>query len=90
VQGDRWSLYLFDYQFYFTPTSLGRVVRDAGFEDFRLLKLNRIYPSIRLGSIIRRPMYSLCSWVQWMWAKAKWPPHGDINVMVGVARKPVV
>lgn len=37
VQGDRWGLFLFDHQYYFSPSSLAAVLRKAGFRGFRLL-----------------------------------------------------
>lgn len=80
--GDAWGLYLFDHHFYFTPASLQSVCASAGFTRFRLLDANRRSPS--LGRTLRSPAWGLRAWRAWRQARARWPAHGDINVMIAV------
>lgn len=87
VDKDRWGLYLFDHQFYFSPSSLNQVLRNAGYNGFCLLNCNRARPSIHLKRFFRQPLQSVLAWLEWARAKAKWPEHGDINVMVAVGRR---
>ena len=87
VEKDRWSLYLFDHQFYFCPRSLKQVLSNAGYNGFCLLNCNRVRPSIHPKRVFRRPLQSVLSWLEWARAKAKWPEHGDINIMVAVGRR---
>ena len=84
---DGWGLYLFDHQFYFSPSSLKQVLRNAGYSGFCLLNCNRMHPSINPKRIIRQPWKSVLSWCEWARAKTKWPEHGDMNVMVAVGRR---
>lgn len=86
-QKERWGLYLFDHQYYFTPASLQRVMREAGYEDFRLAESGRMRPSFRLRNFLRHPVRTLNPWVSWTRAKIQWPRHGDIHIMVAVGRK---
>lgn len=86
VEKDRWGLYLFDHQFYFSPSSMKQVLRDAGYNSFCLLDCNRIHPSIHPMSLLRRPLQTILSWIEWARARSTWPEHGDINVMVVVGR----
>lgn len=86
AEKDNWGLYLFDHQFYFTPSSLRRVLTISGYNDFSLLNFNRVHP-FHLKRIIRHPFHMIASWREWRKAKTKWPAHGDINVMVVVGRK---
>ena len=85
AEKDNWSLYLFDHQFYFTPSSLRQVLHTAGYGDFCLLRVSRAWPNPK--GLIQQPFHTVLSWVEWAKAKARWPAHGDINVMVAVARK---
>lgn len=87
VEQDAWGLYLFDHQFYFSPSSLKRVLRDAGYNGFCLLNRNRARPSIHPKQIFRQPLQPARSWFEWARAKAKWPEHGDIDIMVAVGRR---
>lgn len=87
VENDRWDLYLFDHQFYFSPSSLKQVLHSAGYSDSCLLDVNRSRPSINPKRIVRHPIRSILSWLGWAIARARWPAHGDINIMVAVARK---
>lgn len=82
-----WGLYLFDHQFYFTPSSLGEVLRRAGFNGFRLLDYNRFHPPNDPIKIIRDPFLSIRHWSAWANAMVKWPNHGDINIMVAVGKR---
>jgi SAM-dependent methyltransferase len=87
VQKDGWGLYLFDHQFYFSPSSLKQVLHDAGYNGFCLLDCNHEYPSIHPKRVFRHPLQSVLSWLEWALAKARWPEHGDIEVMVAVGRR---
>lgn len=87
VEKDKWSLYLFDHQFYFSPSSLERIVSAAGYVDFRLLDVNHVYPW-RQRSLIWQPAAFAAGMAQWFRARRKWGMHGDVNVMVAIARKP--
>lgn len=81
VEKDRWGLYLFDHQFHFSPSSLKQVLCDAGYNGFCLLNCNGARPSIHPKQVFRQPLQLVRSWFEWARAKAKWPEHGDINVM---------
>jgi len=83
VDEDRWGLYRFDHQFYFSPSSLKQVLHRAGFKGFCLLNCNRAHP-FHPKRVFRRPLHSVLSWLE---CRAKWPEHGDINVMVAVGRR---
>jgi SAM-dependent methyltransferase len=87
VQNDGWGLYLFDHQFYFSPASLRAVLRRAGFNGFRLLHTNRSYPEADPRLMFRRPLVSMRHWLEWAKARAKWPAHGDIDIMIVVAAR---
>jgi SAM-dependent methyltransferase len=87
VEKDGWGLYLFDHQFYFSPSSLKQVLRDAGFHGFCLLNCNRARPSIHAKQVFRHPLQSARSWLEWARAKTKWPEHGDMDIMVAVGRR---
>jgi hypothetical protein len=87
VNGDKWHVYLLDHHFYFSPSSLSRLVSDAGYQDFRLLDVNRKNPG-GLGNFRRMPRYTAQCWMAWLKAKMKWGNHGDIHTMIAVARKP--
>lgn len=75
-EGDRWGLYLFDHQFYFSPSALRGVLVAAGFSGFQLLDVNQE----------QRP-HAPDEASAWDDAMARWPTHGNINVMVAIARK---
>jgi SAM-dependent methyltransferase len=87
AEKDKWGLYLFDHQFYFSPSSLKQVMRDSGYNGFYLLDCNHLHPEIKIKQIFRQPLDFISTWFRWIWAKAKWPKHGDINVMIVVGRK---
>ena len=87
VAKDKWGLYLFDHQFYFSPSSLKRVLQRAGFDGFCLVNTDRQYPSFHLKQLLGHPLGSMISWLEYIKARAKWPEHGDMNVMVAVARR---
>ncbi|MBP7051911.1 MAG: class I SAM-dependent methyltransferase [Phycisphaerae bacterium] len=87
VEKDRWPLYLLDHQFYFSPSSLEQVLRRAGYDGFRLLRVNHSYPSLSPKRLVQHPLRAVRSWRAWAQARAKWPAHGDIDLMVAVARK---
>jgi SAM-dependent methyltransferase len=84
---DAWNLYLFDHQYYFTPSSLQAVLARSGFSDFRLLNTNRCRPSLNPKILLRHPSRSMRQWIQWRKAITQWPDHGDINVMIAVGFK---
>jgi hypothetical protein len=84
---DGWGLYLFDHQFYFSPSSLKQILHDAGYNGFCLLGCNRTRPSINPKRVFRQPLKVLLSWIEWTPAKAKWPKNGAINVMIVVGRR---
>jgi SAM-dependent methyltransferase len=88
AEADAWSLYLLDHQFYFTPSSLSQVLQITGYGNFCLLRVGRSWPNPK--GFLRNPIRAARSWMAWASAKARWPRHGDINVMVAVARKKAV
>jgi len=84
LQSDKWGLYLFDHQFYFTLTSLSEVLHRAGFDSFSLLDCNHIYPSLNPIRAIMNLKDMIKSWHEWLKARAMWPGYGDIDIMVAV------
>jgi hypothetical protein len=84
VEGDRWGLYLFDHHFYFTPHSLESATERAGFSAFSVLDVHHSAPSLR--QTLTRPRWGMRAWRAYRNAKKTWPEHGDINVMVAIAR----
>lgn len=88
VNGDKWHVYLLDHHFYFSPSSLSAIVRDAGYEEFHLLNANHCAPG-GLASFRKMPRYTIRSWLGWLTAKMRWGAHGDIHTMIAVARKPL-
>jgi SAM-dependent methyltransferase len=88
AEADAWSLYLLDHQFYFTPNSLNQVLHITGYGDFCLLRVGRSWPNPK--GLLRNPIRAARSWMAWARAKTRWPRHGDINVMVAVAKKNAV
>lgn len=85
AEGDRWNLYLLDHHYYFTPASLERSARDAGFSSFELSDAGKIAPSPRLA--YKRPRHFLRSYMEYWKALNRWPQHGAINVMVAFLRQ---
>lgn len=81
---ERWDLFLFDHQFYFTPISLKQVLKNAGYKDFYLIDYNHHRPS--LTNVFLKPAKAFHEWRSWINAKIKWPEHDDINIMVVMAR----
>lgn len=84
---DKWRMYLFDHQFYFTPGSLKQVMLEAGYNGFCLLNWNHKRPRIFSRRTLSYPLRVIPSFVEWKRAMVKWPGHGDIEVMVVVGRK---
>jgi SAM-dependent methyltransferase len=84
---DRWHVYLFDHHFYFSPSSLQRITKAAGYGEFRLLDVNRV-PPFGLKQFFKMPPYTVRTWLAYMQAKILWPRHGNIGTMIAVARKP--
>lgn len=84
AEQDRWNLYLFDHHYYFTPPSLERTLARAGFGEFRLLG-RRARPNP--FGFFQNPARAWRSWKAWRRAITQWPGHGDINLMIAVARK---
>jgi len=91
VEKDKWGLYLFDHQFYFSPSSLAQVLCNAAYKSFCLLNCNRERPSLHPKRVLRHPLHSSAlswlAWLEWAKARAQWPEHGDINIMVVVGRR---
>lgn len=87
LEHDQWGLYLFDHQFYFSPGSLAQVLRNAGYQGFCVLDHNRAHPPRHPRRLLRHPLRSSRAWLAYAQAKSRWPAHGDINVMIAVARK---
>lgn len=81
---ERWGLYLLDHHYYFTPESLAATARRAGFTRFRLVDGKHSAPP--LGRCLKRPGWGLRAWRAWFEARRAWPAHGDINIMMAVAR----
>lgn len=88
ADGDRWSLYLFDHQYYFTPHSLAQIMRRAGFTDIALLNAHHGRPHLHPKHLLRQPGNLARSWIEWAKAKARWPDHGGVGMMVVVGRIP--
>ncbi len=84
LEGDRWGLYLLDHHFYFTPHSLEIATSQAGFSAFRVLDVDHSAPSLR--RLLTRPRWGMRAWRAYRDAQKAWPGHGDINVMVAVAK----
>ena len=84
LEGDRWGLYLLDHHFYFTPHSLEAATARAGFSAFSLLDIDHSAPSLR--RTLTRPRWGMRAWRAYRNAQKAWPGHGDINVMVAVAK----
>jgi hypothetical protein len=87
IEGDRWGLYLFDHQFYFTPISLQSVMRKSGFGSTILLDCNHERPTLDPLRVLRSPRHWVRSWSEWTRARSVWPGHGDVNIMIVVGRK---
>ena len=84
LEGDRWGLYLLDHHFYFTPHSLQTATLRAGFSALDVLDFDHSAPS--LSRTLKRPLWGLRAWRAYRGAREEWPRHGDINVMVAVAK----
>src|SRR5687768_17235346 len=54
AEGDKWSLYLLDHHFYFTPHSLESVAHDAGYSSFRLTDAGKTMPA--KSWVVKRPL----------------------------------
>lgn len=87
ASGEKWGLYLFDHQFYFSPSALGRIVSEAGYEGFRILNVNRSSPA-GLAGMRTKLRRTLRAWAYYAVAMARWPGHGNIGTLIGVARRP--
>jgi hypothetical protein len=87
LEKDEWELYLFDHQFYLSPTSLKRILGQAGYEGFRQLNRERDLPSLHPKRILQHPSVALRSWMEWGKARLRWPAHGDLRLLVVVAKK---
>ncbi len=85
AQGDTWGLYLLDHQFYFTPASLKMVARKAGFAEFRLTRRGRRIPAPMPAQPSHRDLLTHSLYDR---AMKDWPKHGDINVMIALAKVP--
>lgn len=87
AEKQRWGLYLFDHQFYFSPISLKIMLEKAGYSDFQLLKSNRTNPWTP-RFIARRPDLIFSSWKYWWAANKLWSDHSNIHIMLASANKP--
>ncbi len=90
AERDRWGLYFYDHQYYFSPSSLAAVLARCGYEDFALLDVNRRRPrlsQLHPKRLARDPGLPWRSWREWLRARRAWPGHGDIDVMVVTARR---
>ena len=87
VNKEKWSVYLFDHHFYFSPASLARTLQNAGYGSFELLDANRVAPP-GLGGIARMPRYASQCWMAYLAAKLRWRGHGDIATLIATARRP--
>jgi SAM-dependent methyltransferase len=90
AERDRWGLYFYDHQHYFSPPSLAAVLARCGYDDFALLDVNRRRPRLSLlhpKRLARDPGLPWRSWREWFRARRAWPGHGDIDVMVASARR---
>lgn len=87
ADGDAWSLYLLDHQYYFTPSSLAAVCDRAGYARFELLDCSHKAPRMGLKAMLKHPGRVRHQKRHWREAMARWPEHGDINVMLGVGWK---
>jgi SAM-dependent methyltransferase len=85
--GRKWRFYLFDHQFYFSPAALGQLVSQAGYDGFRVLNVNRSAPP-GLAGLRTRPRKTLRAWAHYAAAMLRWPGHGNISTLIGVARRP--
>lgn len=90
AERDRWGLYFFDHQFYFSPASLEALLARCGYTGFQLLDVNHRRPRLSLlhpKRLRRDPGLWWRSWVEWRRARTTWPGHGDMDVMVATARR---
>jgi 2-polyprenyl-3-methyl-5-hydroxy-6-metoxy-1,4-benzoquinol methylase len=90
AERDRWGLYFYDHQFYFTPASLAALLARCGYGEFRLLDRNHRRPRLSLlhpKRLKRDPGLPWRSWAEWRKARSAWPAHGDIDVMITVAQR---
>jgi hypothetical protein len=87
LKKDAWELYLFDHQFYFSPSSLKQILHKAGYQGFQQLNHDRELPSLHPRWILLHPLPALRSWLEWAKARLRWPAHGDLRLLVVVAKK---
>lgn len=82
--GDAWSLYLFDHQYYFSPSALQSLLHRAGLSEFRLLPVAERPPPARPDEA--GGLAALGSWNAYRSAVARWPDHASIDIMVAAVR----
>jgi SAM-dependent methyltransferase len=86
AMGDAWSLYLFDHQYYFSPSSLRALVTGAGLTDFRLLPASQSTPPPAPAEGDGDD--ASARWRAYQRGIALWPDHADVDIMVAAARQP--
>ena len=95
---ERWPLYLFDHMFYFSPSSLEKIVYSAGFSDFQLLSREiprcagerAIYAlqnpkavlKFLLTNILHQPEV-----ITRALGRKRWPKHWNLPLLIATAKK---
>ena len=84
AHGEKWSLYLFDKQTYFSPYSLERLLSHCGFRNFQMLETEAFRPEIKV--LIRNPMRQWKTWYEYFKARRTWPSHGCFQIITIAAQ----
>lgn len=84
VEGRQWAAYGFEHRFYFSPASLEAMTWRAGFRHFGLLDVEHSRPAV--SQLLTRPPTAFGAWRAYLRARRAWPRHGDVAVIIGVAR----
>lgn len=82
VAGDRWGLFLFDHHFYFSPSSLERLLAPAGLTGWRVLDVGAERPRAKVA--VKHPRLAMRQWRAYLTGG----PWSAYNVMTVVARRP--
>jgi hypothetical protein len=85
LAADAWALYLFDHQYYFSPSSLEEILSRAGLLDFRIVGGQRSTPPTS-PQAASGPEFD--TWRSFQSAVALWPEHASIDIMLATARNP--
>ncbi len=80
AHGDRWAFYLFDHQYYFSPSRLKALMADSGLSEFRLLNSETRSPG---RSALRHPRV-LAAYLR---SRMAWPRHGSYEVLVAAGQR---